>query len=312
MPDDFEKNPITGRALNSQSNRLSKLTATKRAETVLPPDTQAIDRPSPREQKNQPNTRGTSQPNRLETLQTSAAGFAQRVNQEFHGGTKASRENFTQEMQGERLIAWKGLPSAAESGLNQARKGLGKGISDGVAGVRSAVSDMRSGKYPARKNDSDQEVPEIDSEKASDLAFQSVLGTFSDLSGRTDQIKSNDRKDRERQLAKYYDPNDGKAAGDSKAKIDQLKNNLDRTLPTDSKIQGNRDQLHQQLSGLLGNASKMIEDRPKDRFISWGDLTGANAVKSGIKSLVGASTPASPNRGQIYSAIQRSTPQNSE
>ena len=312
MPDDFEKNPVTGRVLNSQSNRLSKLTATKRAETLLPSDIQAIDRPSPREQKNQPNARRIGQPNRLETLQASAVGFAQRVNQEFHGGTKASRESFTREMRGDRLIEWKNVPSAAGSGLNQARKDLGEGIGDGVAGVRSAVSDVMSGKYPRKKNNAFQEVPEIDAKKASGLARQSVLDTFSDLSGKTAQIESNDRQDRERQLAKYYDPNSGNAAGDAIAKIDQLKNNINKTVPTNSKIQGGREQLPQQLSELLSNASKMIEDRPKDRFISWGDLTGANSVKSGIKSLVGAGTPASSNRGQVEKAIQQRTPQNTK
>lgn len=312
MSDDFEKNPVTGRTLNTQSNRLSKLTATKRTKPLLPSDIQAADMPSLQERQNESNSRVTGQSNRLETLQASSVGFAQRINPELHGGTKASRESFTREMRGDRLIEWKNVPSAAVAGLNQARKDLGEGIGGGVAGLRSAVSDVMSGKYPRKKNNPFQEVPEIDAKKASGLARQSVLDTFSDLSGMTAQIKSNDRKDRERLLAKYYDPNNGNAAGDAVAKIDQLKNNINKTVPTNSKIQGGRERLPQQLSELLSNASKMIEDQPKDRFISWGNLTGANSVKSGIKSLMGAGTPASSNRGQVDKAIQQSTPQNTK
>jgi hypothetical protein len=58
----------------------------------------------------------------------------------------------------------------------------------------------------------------------------------------------------------------------------------------------------------------MIEDRPKEKKYSWGELAGfgSKADKSGSKTRAGGETKATPNRGQVDSAIKESSSDKTE
>lgn len=317
MEGDNEKNSVTQRRLNPQTGRSSKVMPTQRDKSFSEPNPQAINRPSPNDLRAQAGSSAAGDTNPLAIFRSSGAAFAQRVNNQFHQGSKSSRAAFARQMSADRHIAWRDLPSSAASRERDVGRQPGADIGSGVAGVRSALSDLQSsksrspgGEQVAQPQASDSK-PEINARQGSDLAFQSVLDTFSDLSGNSATGNEDERRDREERLASYYDSQNGQGFKDAKTRLNQFRDNFGAApQTTPSGTGGNQQNIRPQINALVNQATAMIDNVPKDRRIAWGDLsgikTGVSAVRAAVKTFTGKSPAPSPNRGQIDNAIQQS------